>query len=82
MDQWHLFLKFFNIGFSFATLQAFGKTPPEINSLQSTKTGFAKMWPPSVKNLPKNLSTPAALELSISCMIFETVFSVVPKRQK
>ena len=37
------------MGFSFATLQAFGKTPCEIERLQSTEMGFANMLAPSFK---------------------------------
>ena len=71
-----------NIGFSFATLQAFGKAPGEIDRLQSVETGFVRISTPSLKNLPQRLSIPAVLELSISYMIFKTFFSVVPTRQK
>ena len=77
-----VFLPLLNIGFSFVTLQAFRKTPREIDRLQRAETGFAKMSVPSFKNLPESLSTPAALELLISCMIFKTCFSVVPTRKK
>ena len=43
-----------NIGFSFATLQALGKTPREIDRLQRAETGFARMSAPSFKNLPES----------------------------
>ena len=35
---------------------------------------FVKMLARSFNNLPESLSTPAALELSICCMIFNTFF--------
>ena len=38
-----VFFYFLNVGFSFATLQAFGKTPQEIERLQSVETDFAKI---------------------------------------
>ena len=71
-----------NIGFSFATLQALGKTPREIDRSQRAETGFARMSAPSFKDFPESLSLQVALELLISCMIFKTCFSVVPTRQK
>ena len=69
-----VFFPFWNIGFIFATLLALGKTPQEIDRLQRAETGFARMSAPSHKNLSKSLSTLAALELLISCMIFRTCF--------
>ena len=77
-----VFLPFLNIGFSFATLQALGKTPREIDRLQRAEAGFARTSAPSFKNYPERLSIRAALELLISCMIFKTCFSVVLTRQK
>ena len=35
-----VFFLFLNIGFSFATLQAYRKTPRQIAKLQSMETGF------------------------------------------
>ena len=37
-----VFFPFLKIGFSFSTLQALGKTPCEIERLQSAETGFVK----------------------------------------
>lgn len=48
-----VFFPVLNIGFSFATMQAFKKAPREIDRLQSAETGFAKMSAPSFKNVPK-----------------------------
>ena len=64
-----VFFPFFKIGFSFATLQAFEKTPWD--SLA-----------PSFKNLPKSLSTPAALKLSMFVTIFKTFSSEVLRKLK
>ena len=64
-----VFWPFLKIGFSFATLQGFEKTPWD--SLA-----------PSFKNLPKSLSTPAALKLSIFVIIFKTFSSEVLRKQK
>ena len=50
------------IGFSFATLQGFGKIPCEIEKLQSAEMGFTNMSVPSFNNLPEILSTPAAFQ--------------------
>ena len=71
-----------NIGLSFATSQALGKTPREIDRLQRAETDFATMSAPFFSNLPKSLSAAAALELLISRIIFKTYFLVVPIRQK
>ena len=58
-----VFFPFLKIDFSFATLQALGKTPCEIERLQSAEMDFANMLAPSFKNLPENLSTMAARKL-------------------
>ena len=58
-----VFFPFLKISFSFATLQALGKTPCEIERLQSAEMDFTDMLSPSFKNLPENVSTPAAREL-------------------
>ena len=58
-----VFLPFLNIGFSFATLQGLGKTPWEIDRLQRTETGFARMSAPSLKNLPDG-----GLKMAIMCL--------------
>ena len=63
-------------------MRTLGKTPREIDILQRAETGFARMSAPSFKNLPDSLSTPVALELLISCMIFRTCSPVVPTRLK
>ena len=68
------FCPFWKIGFNFATRQEFGKTPCEIERLQSAEMGFANMLAPSFKNLPENSSTPAALGLSIVVFIFKFFF--------
>ena len=65
MLDWSVLLPFLDIGFSFSTLKAFGKTLQEIYRLQRAETGFAKMSGTSFKNLPKSLSTPVALELNM-----------------
>ena len=51
MFQFSFFFPILNIGFSFGTLQALGKTPQEIDRLQIVETGFAKMSEPSFKNV-------------------------------
>ena len=73
-DQFFPFLK---IGFSFATLQAFGKTHCEIERLRSAEMGFADMLAPSFKNLWESLCTPGASELSIFFIISQTFSSEV-----
>ena len=77
-----VFFPFLNEGFSFTTLQALRKTLRKFDRLQRAETSFARMSALSYKNFPENLSSPAVLELLISCMIFKTCFSVVPTRQK
>ena len=71
-----IFFPFLKIGFSFATLQAFGKTPCEIERLQSVEMSFAGTSVLSSKSLLESLSTPAASELSI-IVIFQDFFSDV-----
>ena len=46
--------------------------------MQTVEIGFANMLPPSFKNLPESLSTPAALELSI--FVYDTLQAVRIKR--
>ena len=74
---WGSVFFFLKIDLSFATLQAFGKTPYEIERLQCSNMGFANMLAPSFKNLPESLSTPASLELSIFIIIFYTFSSEI-----
>ena len=52
-----VFLLFLKIGFSFATLQALGKTPCEIERLHSVEMVFANMLASSFKILPDSLSS-------------------------
>ena len=68
--------------FNFATLQACGKTPCELERLQSAEMGFANMLAQSSKNLPESLSTPEALEQLIFFIIFKTFSSEVLLKQK
>ena len=87
LSWWISFLSILNMGFSFTTSQAFGKTLQEINRLQSAETSFAKLPPPSFITLLKHCShfhliAPAALELLISCMIFKTFFFNKPDKTK
>lgn len=49
--------------------------------LSKYQCGFRKRFS-TQKCLVESLSSPAALELSIFCIIFKTFFSVVPARQK
>ena len=77
-----VFFPFLKIGFSFATLQALGKTPCEIQRLQSAEMGFANMLAPSFKNLLESVFTPVALELSIFVIISQTFSSEVLLKQK
>ena len=77
----HFLFPFLKIGFSFATLQASGKTACEIERLNE-EIGFANMLVPSFRNLPETLSTPAALELSIFAIIFKNFSSEVLLKQK
>ena len=50
--------------------------------MQSAEISFANMLAPSFKNLPENLSTPAALEVSIFVIIFKNISSEVLFKQK
>ena len=75
----HFYEPFLSIDFSFATLKALGKTPWEIDNFQGEET---RMLVQFFINLPESLSSPATLELLISCMTFKTCFSVVPTRDK
>ena len=80
--QGSVFFPFLKIGFSLAILQALGKTPCEIERLQSAEMGFANMLAASFQNLPESLSIPAALELSIFVITFKTFSSEVLLKQK
>ena len=53
--QGSVFFPFLKIGFSLAILQALGKTPCEIERLQSAEMGFANMLAASFQNLPESL---------------------------
>ena len=68
-----VFFPFLKIGFSFATLQAFGKTPCEIARLQSAGMGFANMLAQSAS---------AAPELSVFVIIIKTFLPEVLLKQK
>ena len=79
MDHFSFLL---NIDFSFAPLKTLGKTPRENDRLQSAVIGcqYTRMSASSFKNLSESWSTPEAVEILISCMIFN-IFLVVTFRQ-
>ena len=47
-------------GFNLAILQLLGKSPEEMEILNISAIGFARIFAPSFKNLPEILSIPAA----------------------
>ena len=53
------------IGFTFATLQASGKTPQNIDKLQTSDIGLDKISAPSGKKRPESLCMPANFKVSI-----------------
>ena len=56
-----VFFPFLWIGFSFATLQASGKTPWDIEKLHISDIGFDKNLAPSHKKCSESLSMPVSL---------------------
>ena len=68
---------FLNSGFNFASLHGLGKILNYMERLHILVTSFAKMTPPSFKNLLGILSIPAALEISMFFNSFWTKSSVV-----
>ena len=73
---------FLHNGFNLAVLQLLGKTPKEMEILHISAMVFARIFAPSLKNPPENLSIPAAFEVSIHCKISKTFFSVIKVRLK
>ena len=72
-----VFFPFLWKGFSFATLQASGKTPRDIDKLHISHIGIDKILAASHKNFSESLFLPAALAILIFKIIFKTLFSVV-----
>ena len=68
--------------FYLAILQSLGKSSEEMEILRISAIGFARMFAPSIKNLPEILSIAAAFQVSINCKNSETFFSVVKFRLK
>ena len=56
-----VFFPFLWIGFSFATLQASGKTPWDIEKLHISDIGFDKNLAPSHEKCSESLSMPVSL---------------------
>ena len=69
------FLPFKYISFSFATLQASGKTPWDIDELQILVIGFDKTSALSNKRHPEGVSMSAALDVLIFKIIFTNLSS-------
>ena len=69
-------------GFNLAILQSLGKNPEEMEILHIFVIGFARIFPPSFKNLPETLAIPANFERSINCATSKIFFSVVKIRLK
>ena len=54
-------------GFNLAIFHSLRKSPEEMEILHIFAIGFSKILASSFKNLPENLSFPAAFEISINC---------------
>ena len=63
-------------------MQSLGKRPEEMEVLDISAVGFARIFASSFKNLPEILSIPVAFEMPINFKISKTLFSVVKVRLK